>query len=505
MAGGGKLKPTFHFTEVDMKKITALISSIFLILGIMSCSSGSSSHSDDSSPSGASSSRLLSFDLSNAAAIASVESAGNSARFARAAEAEDSPLVKVLDDSTVASVLSLPSNVDIHSFPKITAVKTVKDTFGHKYLYIFFNGSLYWSYHDDETGEYGNGEIGQLLCVYEDGSYVDILGSLKSSSGDHISIDTSWNDTGSSEEMIDFDATGNMYLCIREFSGSSSSSVFYKYDVSAKKASQLTARNSNVNYSKFQISKDGKKLFASGNNNNGSFIRCIPTDSPNDMKFIAPPSSESGYYTTNWVYQDSTDYFYMPRNYEVSIEYPGVNYTQTQTGLHRIRISDLMKDDRTAEWEHISSSESENMGYSSNLCVTSRGIWGVPDYFNPSGDFVYLADTAGNYKGETISLQSYKFRNVVVSDDALYFADNSAGTGYQTIIQFDLSSKTFSNLFDNVPNRNLLEVVSFSEGNGMLYFSATKGIDNVNGSINLRTKEFTPMDSSKKITSITSY
>lgn len=493
-----------------MKKITALISSIFLILGIMSCSSGSSSHSDDSSPSGASSSRLLSFDLSNAAAIASVESAGNSARFARAAESDDSPLVKVLDDSTIASVLSLPSDVNIYNFPKITAVKTVEDTFGHKYLYIFFEHQFSWGYHDETTDEWKNEEMGQLLCVYENGSYVDILGSLKSSSGDYISIDTSWNSsTGSSEEMIDFDAAGNMYLCTSEYNGSSNSSVFYKYDVSAKKASRLTARNSNASYSKFQISKDGKKLFVFGRNSTGNFIRCIPTDSPNDMKFIAPPTT-SNYSVLVGVYQDSTDYFYMIRSYEATVtnEYD-YTYTLTKQGLFRIRISDFMKNNRTPEWEHISSSESDKGDYSNygNLYSTSKGIWATPNYSYSSYDnnFTYFVDTAGTYKGESISLQNYKLSNTVVSDDALYFADNSAGTGYQTIIRFDLGEKTFSNLFDNVPNRNLLEVVSFSEGNGMLYFSATKGIDNVNGSINLRTKEFTPMDSSKKITSITSY
>lgn len=505
MAGGGKLKPTFHFTEVDMKKITALISSIFLILGIMSCSSGSSSHSDDSS-----SSRLLSFDLSNAAAIASVESAGNSARFARAAEAEDSPLVKVLDDSTVASVLSLPPNREIH-LSKIKALKTVKDTFGNKYLYIFFEYNSYLYSYDEETGEDKSEEIGQLLCVYEDGSYVNILGSLKSDSSDYISINTNWNSTGP-EEMIDFDAAGNMYLCTSEFTSASTSnsSVFYKYNVSERKASRLTARNSNTSYSRFTISADGKKLFVFGQNSTGNFIRYIPTDSPNDMKFIAPPITNN-YSELVGVYQDSTDYFYMIRSYEATVtdDYD-YTYTQTKNGLFRIRISDFMKNDRTTEWERISSSESDKEYYSSNygnLYSTSKGIWATPNYRYSSYDnsFTYFVDTAGNYKGESISLQNYKLNNTVISDDALYFADNSAGTGCQTIIRLDLSEKTFSNLFDNVPNRNLLEVVSFSEGNGMLYFSATKGIDNVNGSINLRTKEFTPMDSSKKITSITSY
>lgn len=502
MAGGGKLKPTFHFTEVDMKKITAFISSIFLILGIMSCSSGSSSHSDDSSPSGASSSRLLSFDLSNAAAIASVESAGNSARFARAAEADDSPLVKVLDDSTIASVLSLPSDVNVYNFPKIKAVKTVEDTFGHKYLYIRFEHSFSWGCHDETTDEWKDENMSQLLCVYEDGSYVDILGGLKSSSDTYIDIGY-YNDTGFGSN-IDFDAAGNMYLCTSEYDGSSSSSVFYKYDVSAKEASRLTARNSNANYSKFQISADGKILIVSGSNTNGNFIRCIPTDSPNDMKFIVVPGDNYGY--SSWVYQNSTDYFYMPRSYEVTINNDSYMepYTQTKNGLFRIRISDFMKNNRTPEWERISP-ETDNY-YIGNLCLTSTGIWDLMShYYDNSNNFVYLVDNEGNYKGETISAQSYKFNNTVISDDALYFADNSAGTGYQTIIRFDLSEKTFSNLFDNVPNRNLLEVVSFSEGNGMLYFSATKGIDNVNGSINLRTKEFTPMDSSKKITSITSY
>lgn len=76
-------------------------------------------------------------------------------------------------------------------------------------------------------------------------------------------------------------------------------------------------------------------------------------------------------------------------------------------------------------------------------------------------------------------------------------------TGAQNIYMFDTNSGKFENLFEKVPVE--LEIISYSAGNGKLYFSAVKGISLLNGTIDLETKEFTRLDTENKLTSMAAY
>ena len=163
---------------MKIQKIIVL-SAFIAVLGFASCSNGSSS--DGASETDFNSKQALKFDLTNAKAIASVEESSSRNIAARASSSNlNSPLIKILEDSSVASILSIPSNAQ-GNISEIEKIINTQDRSGNKYLYIVFNGSSWFGY-NGEDGEYINVNLSQLICVYEDGSYKDILGSNNNSS-----------------------------------------------------------------------------------------------------------------------------------------------------------------------------------------------------------------------------------------------------------------------------------------------------------------------------------
>ena len=141
------------------------------------------------------------------------------------------------------------------------------------------------------------------------------------------------------------------------------------------------------------------------------------------------------------------------------------------------------------------------------LYSTSNGIWAQPNrYYGSSKQFMKIVDNYGNYVGKTFD--SVAPIGLYTYNDAFYFLNailDSSGkeTGAQNIYMFDTNSGKFENLFEKVPVE--LEIISYSAGNGKLYFSAVKGISLLNGTIDLETKEFTRLDTENKLTSIAAY
>lgn len=486
---------------MKIQKIIAL-SAFIAALVFASCSNGSSSDGD--SEADFNSKQALKFDLTNAKAIASVEETSSRNIASRASSNNlNSPLIKILEDSSVASILSIPSNAQ-GNISKIEKIINAQDKSGNKYLYIVFNGSSWFGY-NGEDGEYTNVNLSQLICVYEDGSYKDILGSSNNS---YSYIEN--------ENYIQTDSYGCLYFIKRTDNNTS----ICKYDPVSQKTSNLTAPLEGINYSKFQMSQDGTKIFVSGYRysyssssygNNAYFIRYIPVQFPEYFKNIYYSSDSYGNY--GWVYQDSTDYFYY------------IQENNKKHGLYRIKINTMEeehfykndfisvdeepKDDNYYSNDYYLKTESGESVWPSSynqLYSTSNGIWAQPSNYGSSKYFMKIVDDYGTYVGKTFD--SVAPIGLYTYNDAFYFLNailDSSGneTGAQNIYMFDTNSGKFENLFKKVPVE--LEIISYSAGNGKLYFSAVKGISLLNGTINLETKEFTRLDTESKLTSIAAY
>ena len=486
---------------MKIQKIIAL-SAFIAVLGFTSCSNGSSSDGD--SEADFNSKQALKFDLTNAKAIASVEETSSRNIASRASSSNlNSPLIKILEDSSVASILSIPNNAQ-GNISEIEKIINTQDKSGNKYLYIVFNGSSWFGY-SSEDGEYTNVNLSQLICVYEDGSYKDILGSSNNS---YSYIEN--------ENYIQTDSYGCLYFIKRTDNNTS----ICKYDPVSQKTSNLTAPLEGINYSKFQMSQDGTKIFVSGYrysyssssyDNSAYFIRYIPVQFPEYFKNIYYSSDSYGDY--GWVYQDSTDYFYY------------IQENNKKHGLYRIKIN-TMEEEHFYKGKFISVDEEpkDNNYYSNDyylktesgesvwpssynqLYSTSNVIWAQPSNYGSSKYFMKIVDDYGTYVGKTFD--SVAPIGLYTYNDAFYFLNailDSSGneTGAQNIYMFDTNSGKFENLFKKVPVE--LEIISYSAGNGKLYFSAVKGISLLNGTINLETKEFTRLDTESKLTSIAAY
>lgn len=384
-------------------KLFLIFTSLLLIF--ISCSNGTNSQTETSIKI-LKVTKPLNFNLSNAKAIASVEN--NKSESSRAAVTADTKLIKVLDDSTIVEALSLPSNITLSKISQIIK----REQNNRKYLYIIFEGTSSYTYTETTTYEKtitityepdddGNikepeikteiytedksvsGSLGQLLCVYEDGSYVDILKNEDETINSISNLD-----------FISFDNSANIYYI-------DNNNTICKFSPMEKKNNTLTATVEGTYYDQFQISQDGAKIFVSGNRNGTAFIRFIPINNPDNF--------ENMYYSSNggkpckWVYQDSTDYFY----------YLSWGHND-EFGLYRINMLNGKKECLNSPDELINGNSTfklitdmgtiNSFGYassSSKIYNTNSGIW-IKSY-ELKDPFIHLVDENGVYLGYTYS------------------------------------------------------------------------------------------------------
>ena len=79
---------------------------------------------------------------------------------------------------------------------------------------------------------------------------------------------------------------------------------------------------------------------------------------------------------------------------------------------------------------------------------------------------------------------------------------NGAELGYHHIYSVEMANGLVTNCFDNVPNRNNLEVVSFNSAGDLLYYSAVRGTLVENGIVNLLTNEYNPLSVQRKMVAV---
>lgn len=260
----------------------------------------------------------LKFDFSNAKAIAAVDKDSLSraaysinARAVEDSSVDDSPLLKILEDGSFESAITLAENANLATIRAIykSPLEESND------IFVVFDGQS-WFYDTkvtvDENGKEINSQteyktLGQLICIHEDNTIADILKITDSSdpyNNSYQSLDTN--------KGIMFDNSGNLYYMASTWNSSGNISVVYKFEPETNEITQLTSAVSGTNYSSFKISADGQIIFVQGtrsaSNTNTTFLRAIPVQNPNNFSNIYYSSSSSSLYS--WVYDENNGIMY---------------------------------------------------------------------------------------------------------------------------------------------------------------------------------------------------
>lgn len=129
---------------------------------------------------------------------------------------------------------------------------------------------------------------------------------------------------------------------------------------------------------------------------------------------------------------------------------------------------------------------------------------GKPFYYivqisNADGEFVEKSRELELPTGKVV--ESQKTQERIVMQYSL-LTETGAETGSHHIYSVELASGEVINHFDNVPNRNGLEVISFSTAGNFLYYSAVRGTVVENGIVNIETNEFNPLEVQRKMVAV---
>ena len=308
-----------------MKKLKKFIISFSLVSALLvtGCSDGSGGTGSNTGSSGGTVlsnvvKSGLKFDFSNAKAIAAVDKDSLSravySRNARAVEdssVDDSPLLKILEDGSFESAITLAENANLATIKAIH--KSPRE--GSNDIYVVFDGQS-WFYDTKVTVDENGNEIdtqteyktlGQLICIHEDNTIADILKVTDSSdpyNNSYQSLDT--------DKGIMFDASGNLYYMALTWNSSGEISCVYKFEPETNEITQLTSAVSGTYYNSFKISADGQIIFVQGtrwsSNTNTTFLRAIPVQDPNNFSNIYYSSSSSS--LNSWVYDENKSIMY---------------------------------------------------------------------------------------------------------------------------------------------------------------------------------------------------
>ena len=175
-----------------------------------------------------------------------------------------------------------------------------------------------------------------------------------------------------------------------------------------------------------------------------------------------------------------------------------------------IRMTDTYINDRWTDYYFYDFMYYGNTQMGSSLYVKDTGIYA--EFWASSTNtlcIVQVADEHGNLiekttriklpEGKKIDTQKYDNQFIVK-----YALTDSSGSelGYHQLYSVDLDNREVINRFDNVANRNFLEVISYSVGADKLYFSAVRGTVVENHIVDLVTNQSNPLDINRKMVAV---
>lgn len=283
---------------MKVKKILFILGVSFFLGGLFSCANGNGPGLEE--PKGTTS-KYLSINMSAFESLAISESEVASKSVARSATSEKM-LVKILEDGSIENFINVPEDADLGPVSFVTQSPAENS----KEIYVVLDWEF--SYLGWENGKTIG--IGQVLCIYEDGSYYDIL-----SKGDGTWMSLCNN--GTQDKPIRFDGQGNMYYQVWEGSGNRSMSMIYKFDPNTKKSTQLTAQVEDTWYEDFYVSEDGNWLFVKANRYTGNssvhYLRAIPVSDANNPVNLFYDSTGSSW-VNEWIYDENSKNIYYSKD-----------------------------------------------------------------------------------------------------------------------------------------------------------------------------------------------
>ncbi len=151
-------------------------------------------------------------------------------------------------------------------------------------------------------------------------------------------------------------------------------------------------------------------------------------------------------------------------------------------------------------------------GYDKDYFTNSEGLWKSFTYSNNGNNAFYLVhitDASGTpiWEAKKINLPNGKMVSSQQYNGNIYMSyalltSSGAETGFHQIYSVNLDTGDYKNLFQNVPNNSMLEVISYSVGSDLLYYSAVRGTAVENGVVNVTSGEYNPLTIKKKLTAI---
>lgn len=248
------------------------------------------------------SSYSLSFNMNSIAGLAVSESAYESRNGISPRSGGDEKLLKIKEDGSIEKFMNVPANAYLADVSYITKSPVE----GSNEIYIIFsNNSYWWEESYDKDGYLQNSKecrLGKFLCVFEDGTYHDILTTDKDSS-----IKAKWENNEYIYQM-NFDNRGNVYYIANENTGSSWTDVIYKFNPRTKTSEKLVAAVSDTTYEEFYVSNSGDWLFVKGYRSgdvSANFLRAIPVSDPDNPSNLWYQSN-GGVSVSQWIYNEET-------------------------------------------------------------------------------------------------------------------------------------------------------------------------------------------------------
>lgn len=206
-------------------------------------------------------------------------------------------LLKITEDGELEKFLKLPEDNSITLY-NITQILKAPST-DSKEIYILFDSQGIYRTPYKETDEWGNSwdsfkynPIGKLLCIFENGEYLDILQPTDSEYKDPFNLT--------------FDNNGNLFYCVSENNHNNgySKDVIYKFDPKTRQSTKLVPAISGTNYDKFYISKNADWIIVQGRDNYSYFLQAIPVNNTENAYNIWYSSNSWG--SSDWIYDEST-------------------------------------------------------------------------------------------------------------------------------------------------------------------------------------------------------
>lgn len=227
------------------------------------------------------------FNFENAKAIAKLEAASGTHRAVTNAD-ELGDLVKILADGSMENAVTVDSNCSLSNIVAIykSPLETSKD------IFVEFQGTSTIGYEvieNDSTTTSSRPitptsnkpiQIGQLICIHEDGSIADIL--KKEDTADSTNTYMTSNSYMSLKSgTVTFDKNGKLYFISGNNYGMTGGDMIYQFNPENDELTKMVAAVEGTLYQKMQIDAEGQWIFVSGSRSSTYFLRAIPINNPN--------------------------------------------------------------------------------------------------------------------------------------------------------------------------------------------------------------------------------